>query len=250
MMQDKVATSMLAHTPPLGTPLSTETDRDVRLVGTGDYVMRHDKRLLITCEHVARVKPIHYRLYGSDNVFAHQGPGMMDQHPVDTSFAEIGDAAWAACEHQAATIPYDRFAANHHLAQPEELIFYRGYAGENAHYAFGQHQTNATGYCTQEKKDTSDGEIFELFWEPEHIQFASGTLDEVKAAIKLDDARGFSGSLVWNTRYLEVTNIERRKWSPEDAVVTGLLRRWDRNTRSLLVWRVEHLRAWLDKNLL
>ena len=63
--------------------------------------------------------------------------------------------------------------------------------------------------------------------------------------LKFENACGFSGSLVWNTRYLEVTR-QNLEWSPEDAVVTGLLRRWDQETKTLLVWRVEHLRMWLD----
>lgn len=54
-----------------------------------------------------------------------------------------------------------------------------------------------------------------------------------------------SGSLVWNTRYLE-TRESGRNWSPDDAVVTGLLRRWDEKTKTLLVYRVEHVRTWLD----
>jgi hypothetical protein len=34
-------------------------------------------------------------------------------------------------------------------------------------------------------------------------------------------------------------------WRPEDAAVTGLLRRYDASTGTLLAWRVEHLLAWL-----
>ena len=56
-----------------------------------------------------------------------------------------------------------------------------------------------------------------------------------------------SGSLVWNTKFLEVTQTGET-WDPErHAVVTGMLRRWDQDTSSLLVWRVEHLLNWLGK---
>lgn len=244
-INDSVADAMLAHTRSFGTPLGTETDRTVRLVGTGSYVQREARRTLLTCEHVAREQPMHHRFNGSDDVFEHPGPWTMDKHPIDTAFAPVGDPLWQVCQHRAAAIPFGRFATTHRLSQPEELLFFRGYAGENARYAFGVHQTNASGYCTQEKKGTGDTQIFELFWEPENTQVTSGTSAAARDEVKWENARGFSGSLVWNTRYLEVTG-QGLAWSPEDAVVTGLLRRWDEETRTLLAWRVEHLRSWLN----
>ncbi|MFG1364056.1 hypothetical protein [Xanthobacter versatilis] len=244
-INDQVADAMLVHTRPFCTPLGTETERLVRLVGTGYYIQREVRCILLTCEHVAREQPMHYRFNGADNVFQNPGPWTMDKHPIDAAFAPINEPLWQACPHQAAAIPFGSFASMHRLSQPEELLFFRGYAGENARYAFGVHQTNASGYCTQEKKGTGDDQIFELFWEPENTQMTASTSIAARTEMKWEDARGFSGSLVWNTRYLEVTG-EGRKWSPDDAVVTGLLRRWDDETRTLLVWRVEHLRAWLS----
>ena len=244
-INNSVSDAMLAHTKSFGTPLGTQTNTTVRLIGSGAYVAREDRRLLLTCEHVAREQPIHYRFHGSEDVFEHRGAWTVDRHPIDAAYAIIDDAAWTACAHRASTIPYGRFAPVHRIVEPAELLFFRGYAGENAHYAFGVHETNATGYCTQEKKGTGDAEVFELFWEPQHTKFTSGTSSEAQAEIKFDDARGLSGSLVWNTRYLEVTEAGRT-WSPNDAVVTGLLQRWDQQTKTLLVWRVEHLRRWLD----
>lgn len=244
-ISDKVTADMLMHTRPFVTPLGTETESTVRLVGTGSYIQRNERRILLTCEHVARVQPMHYRFYCSDDVFEHPGPWTMDRHPIDAAFAPISVAGWSATAHRGATIPFARFAAAHSTVEQAELLFFSGYAGENAHYAFGIHQTNRTGYCTQKKKGTGDKQIFELFWEPEHTQFTSGTSSDVRAEMKFEKAGGFSGSLVWNTRYLEISR-QNATWSPEDAVVTGLLRRWDKGTKTLLVWRVEHLWAWLD----
>ena len=113
----------------------------------------------------------------------------------------------------------------------------------------GIHETNGTGYCSQEKEPAQpDSQIFEIFWEPENSEFSGGTSENAKPQIRFDDPAGFSGSLVWNTRYLEMT-AEGRKWSPEDAVVTGILRRFDPDTKSLLVLRAEHLRNWVEKQL-
>jgi hypothetical protein len=245
-IKQEVAEAMLAHTRPFVTPLGTETPETVRLVGTGSYAGIEDQRFLLTCDHVAREQPMHYRFNGSENVFEHPGPWTMDRHPIDAAFAPIGPAHWSATSHQAAAIPFTRFASKHESVEQAELLFFRGYAGENARYAFGVHQTSGTGYCTQEKIGTGDGNIFELFWEPDKTEFTSGTSDEARAEMKFEDARGFSGSLVWNTRYLEISRAGGRTWTPDDAVVTGLLRRWDQNTKTLLVWRGEHLYAWLQ----
>ena len=241
--RESVTDAMLEHTKQFVTPLSTETATSIRLVGTGSYV-QHEKRMLITCEHVARVQPMHYRFLDSTNVFAPNGNWTMDEHPIDAAFVPISDSDWEACTHNAAAVPYSRFAKSHAIVERAELLFFRGYSGENAHYGFNEHLTNGSGYCSQVKDVAENAQFFEIFWEPKHTQFTKGTSAEACAAVKFEDPAGFSGSLVWNTRFLEVSR-QNRKWAPKDAVVTGLLRRWDSDTKSLLVWRVEHLRAWL-----
>jgi hypothetical protein len=168
----------------------------------------------------------------------------MDLHPIDAACAPITNAAWQAVTHQAQPVPFAKFAKTHQTVQIEEPLFFRGYAGQNAHYAFGVHQTNGTGYCAQEVANSGDAQMFEMFWDPQQTEFTSGTNADARANHKNDDARGFSGSLVWNTRFLEI-EATGAQWTPDDAVVTGLLRRWDVDTKTLLVWRVENLRAWL-----
>jgi hypothetical protein len=248
-ISDDVTQAMLEHTRPFTTPLTTETDSTVRLIGSGSYIQHMDKRLLLTCEHVAcehvaRQKPVNFRFFGSENVYKSLDPWIMDAHPFDAAVQAISDRTWSATVHRAAVIPGARLAIRHQTSHQAELLFFRGFAGENACYGFGIHEANATGYCTQEVVDSGDGQFFEMFWEPQQTSFASGISDEARAAMKLDNPGGFSGSLVWNTRFLQVLNAGG-SWAPQDAVVTGLLRRWDTSTKTLLVWRVEHLRAWL-----
>ncbi len=96
--------------------------------------------------------------------------------------------------------------------------------------------------------DATSSEVFEIFWEPGMAAFTARTSDETKANMKVEKPPGFSGALVWNTRFWEVS-ASGREWRPDDAVVTGLLRRWDRDTKTLLVLRVEHLQEWLDQHL-
>ena len=135
------------------------------------------------------------------------------------------------------------------MADQTEILFFRGYAFENSHYGFGVHEANGSGYCSQEKVVSQpDPQIFEMFWEPEKTEFTEGAPAEVRENVKYNNPEGFSGSLVWNTRLMEVEAAGRR-WSPDDAVVTGLLRRWDPNTKTLLVLRIEHLRTWIEAQI-
>jgi hypothetical protein len=241
-----VCDQMREYTRPFVTPLTTETDTEVRLVGTGSYVLWDRDCLLLTCEHVAKEQPMHYRFFGSDDVFVCQGHWEMDAHPIDTAVTVIPDTAWEACEHRADKITSERFASKHSISEQAELMFFRGFAGENAHYAFGVHEANGTGYTSQEKLGSGDDQIFEIFWQPSDIQYTENTSAGTKRAIRHENPEGLSGSLVWNTRYLEMyTKVGT--WSPCDAVVTGIVRRWDPNTNSLLVWRVEHIRDWINQ---
>lgn len=243
-IQDDVAAHMTVHTRPFTTPLTTETPQTVRLVGTGNYLKLGGQHLLLTCQHVATTRPMHYRFFGDDSVFEYPGPWRMNPHPIDAAEAPISDQAWTAVAHKAATVPVSMFASKHQPKEQAELLFFLGFAGENADYGFEIHQTNGSGYCSQEKVNTGDAQNFEIFWEPSNTRYANGVSEEARAAVKFCNPQGFSGSLVWNTRYLEMSGAGV-KWTPADAVVTGLLRRWDDQTKTLLVWRVEYLLAWL-----
>lgn len=244
-----VADAMTAHTRPFVTPLTYSSDTGVHLVGSGSFVIFEGRRILLTCEHVRAKGGVDYLLYGSeDDIPKHPGPWKEDGgSSLDVAVAGMSDPLWNATRHSAMLVPYERFAAKHQPVHKEELLFFRGFAGENARYAFGVHEANGTGYCSQQKQvsDVPDPSVFEIFWQPQETKIALRANDEARRAIKFDAPGGFSGSLVWNTRYLECRK-SGRAWTPESAVVTGLLRRWDPGTKTLLVWRVENLRDWLE----
>lgn len=242
-----VTDRMIEHVRPFGTPLSTASEEDVRLIGSGTFVECETGKALLTCEHVARHRPIHNRFYGSDDVYELPGEWLVDPHPMDVGILNIRSESWRDLSGRAKAIPLERFARRHDPV-PDDLLFFRGFSGENARYGFGVHETNATGYCTQEKRDSGDHCIFELFWEPQQTQITDGTPHAAREQTKFENPEGFSGSLVWNTRYAEVTRAGGT-WEPEDAIVSGLLRRWDQKTKTLLVWRVEHLREWLEQKM-
>ncbi len=246
-INDRLSTAMLNYVRPFVTPLSREHDATVRTVGTGTYVALPSGRTLLTCEHVSREAALGLRFWESTtgNVFGLPGPWISDANPAaDIAYHELSPSVWVADTHHAAAVPFCRFAARHHLAVPEELLFFMGFAGENSRYGFGQHEAYGSAYLSQQKLGSGDAEVFEMLWVPGAAHFATSASEQAKASMAVEDAKGFSGSLAWNTRYLETT-AQGRAWTPQDAVVTGLVRRWDQKTKTLLIWRVEHVRAWL-----
>lgn len=241
-----VTDAMSRHTRPFIVPLSKESEQRVWLEGTGSYVRMGNHRVLLTCEHVSMTGPLDYRFNGSKDVYR-VSQGVVETKPLDISFVRLSDQAWNATRHKADTIPYERFAPRHYSANKNELMFFHGFAAENSGFAFETLTSNASAYVSQQKEDAvPDEKIFEMFWEPQKTAFTETTSLAQRINVRCNNSGGFSGSLVWNTRFLETT-AKGRKWTPDDAVVTGLLQRWDTSTKTLLVLKVEHLRKWLEE---
>lgn len=213
-------------------------------LGTGTFIKRDDIQL-ITCEHVARLNPSAYFLDDQGSSQLQPGPWRTDRATSkDVAIASLPEEEWRGISAKAQPLSMTKFA-QHHAPVERELIFFRGIAGQNANY-IGNFGVDAiiSGYCSQEELETGDDQVFEILWNPEETAVTFGTSDDVRACVKYSNPAGFSGSLVWNTRFVEL-GCDLERWSPCDAVVTGLLRRFDEETNTLLVWRVEHLHAWL-----
>lgn len=244
---DRVTEDMRFHTRPFASPISTSDEETVRLTGSGNFVETKGERALLSCEHVTRHKPVEYRLFGQDTVYRLLRL-IEEEPPVDLAVGFVPKEVWEQ-NTSAKAIPYARFAQRHAPSATEELMFLRGYAGENSAYGFGILASNGTGYCTQVKPiDPIDNRRFEIHWDPEQVCYTSAASAEDRKAVRAVDPHGLSGSLVWNTRFLEVST-SGDTWTPDNAVITGLADRWDPDEKTLLVHRVEFIRSWLDENL-
>jgi hypothetical protein len=239
---DSVTEEMRCHTRPFVTPLINKKN----LVGSGNYVLLDNEAHIMTCQHVAVHGSMDYRFHGSDKTFSNHGKWYVVSPPVDFALASLEHDQLDSPDHFAKGVPYERFAQKHELFDCFEIIVFRGYSLENSSSLGGISETNGSAYCSQEKKDTGNTEYFEIFWDPENTQYTDATTCEQKERVKFQNPKGFSGSLVWNTRYREVTS-NGRKWTPQDAVVTGIVHRWDCSTKTLLVYRVEHIRHCVTK---
>lgn len=239
---DVVADRMKVFTRPFVTPLIQDVVGTRPRVGTGTFIDQNGVSVL-TCEHVARHAPFLYQFNGNEPLVELPATWRADPFPIDAATAIVHAELWGTVPHLAQPLSLSCFAARHDPVE-HEVFFFRGASDENVTVGAVHSRIIPSGYCTQEKPGGGDAKVFELLWEPLETTVTQGTSDEVAKLFKYDDPAGFSGSLVWNTRFVE-KGCDLSKWSPGDAVVTGLLREWDTGTKTLLVWRVEHLLAWL-----
>ena len=239
---DTIADKMKVFTRPCVTILASPSGGPTE-IGTGTFIEKDGVKLL-TCEHVARFNPSAHFVDESGTTEVQPGIWCVEPDPsIDAAVARMSPEKWSRISGSARPLPMSKFAAKHTEVQ-HEIFFFRGIAGENAHFsAFGD-DAILTGYCSQEKKHAGDTNKFEILWSPRNATVTSGTDSDVRARFKYENPAGFSGSLVWNTRFVEL-GCDLSNWSPCDAAITGLLRRYDADTATLLAWRVEHLLRWL-----
>ena len=243
---DGITDRMRAHTRAFVTAVSSRVGSYPKLIGSGSYVVRDGQRLLLTCEHVAKQPDLEHQFWASDRQWPIREPFTLKPDPIDAAWWVVPDEMWSGTKHASQAIPYERFAPWHSLADPAEVLFFRGFAGENAYYDWVDYHTPGSGYCSQEKRDVKhDPRIVEILWEPEKTTITSTTTEESRQRMKFSDPAGFSGSLLWNTRYVEC-RLAGQEWHPGRAVVTGLVRRYDPATSTVLALRVEHLRAAME----
>lgn len=239
-MCHQVVQKMLEHVRHFVTPISKVINHDHgEAWGTGSYIEINSRRFLITNEHVAKKLISHsigHQFCESDSVVRCLNPMVALPAPEDVAVALIEEDVWNICQHRAATIPYTRFAPKH-APVDGELLFMAGYSGERSFFSFGTLVSPGTPYLTQEVvMPTTEGDPvfhFALHYLPDK---ASSTEERARG---LPDPHGFSGSLIWNTRFVEVTSVGG-VWTPEDAVITGIVWGWPSGEGCLIATRVEH----------
>jgi hypothetical protein len=241
----RVTEEMKEFTKPFVTPLSKVIDDNYgELWGTGNYVELLKKPHLLTNEHVARILRDHsigHQFLDNDSVFRTRNPFRCFEWPIDATISLIDDEVWTSQPHRSRPIPEDRWALAHTPVQGE-ILFLKGYSGAESRFLFGSLFSRATSYCWQQVALPAGDDRF-----ASRFHFAIDYRPDRATPLDgrdLPTPPGFSGSLVWNTRFVERTQANQ-PWSPDCAQVTGLVWGWPSSEACLVATRAEYVRSFL-----
>ena len=235
------SSQMLAHVAKFMAPISKALAEDHGVHhGTGSFCEFGGKKFILTNEHVAREQAtvqLAYTQHGSEAVlkilksFYSLGP------PVDVAVSHIEDAIWHTHSKGAQPIPSSRFGLQHAPADGE-LLFLAGYSGERSVFGYDQLNSRGTPYLTQECSYTGDG-FDPAYHFAIHYNPAGATRIDGKSG-GLPKPDGLSGSLVWNTRVVEMLT-SGQPWTPDAAYVTGIVWGWPTDSACLVATKVEQM---------
>jgi len=238
---DDVNNQMIRHVRPYITPLFKSSIQPRSLVGSGSFIRTGKTQSILTCEHVIRGKEMDFILSGNQTPYGIGHSLASYPEPIDLELASIKPGNWLNVVHNSKSICESQISRRHAPYCKEEILFIQGFAFENSGLGHGDEIPISTGLATQQKSTgSSDEKIFELFWEPNKMNYSSETDEQTQNIHRHIDPRGISGSLVWDTKFLECT-AQKINWSPAYSTVTGIVQRWDSTTASLICLRSEWL---------
>lgn len=234
-------TRIAAKVAPHTTPISQVVDHNYgEHWGTGSYCESAGKRFLLTNEHVASKLQTHslaHKFWGDDHYFRFRHPFHAIGAPTDTALVRIDDLEWTRFPHRAVPVPAAQFATTHAPVEGE-LLFIAGYSGDRAKFLFDTLVTPGTPYLARECPLPADARCVQDLHFAMHYNPALATPVDPKGR-PLPLPPGMSGSLVWNTRVVE-QRMRGLEWSPEDAMVTGILWGWPSET-CVVATKIEHM---------
>lgn len=242
LCRKKVLQEMIEYVKPFVTPISCAITNDSgELAGSGSYIEINGFKYLITNEHVLISKnssSFTYQFCNNDSVFKITNPIATKEYPVDIAIVRIENAAWNSCIHDSKAIP-ECFIDLEHNPVENELIFTIGFSGEQATFGFNTLFTQGTQYLTQEANFPKD-------YDSSEFHFAIHYLPDQAVSVNINsrgltDAHGISGSLVWNTKFIECTQ-NGNEWKADRARVTGIIWGWSTTYGCLKATKTEFLK--------
>lgn len=245
-----VTRAMCEHVAPFTTPLSKIlSEKEGKLLGSASYMAALGQTLLITNDHnlvnIERTG-IGAQFYGNDQPYrVHQA--ISSPYPFDVGVSRTPHLVWNDANfnpHQASAIPLGRFAPAH-APVDNEVLFFKGYAWQGSKFYFDNLFTTGTCYCVKQVP-LPDWDREEKLEERFHfaLDYRPDLATSLKPGYSLPRPDGFSGSLVWNTHYVEAVT-QGAAWKPEYAEVTGIVWGWPSSAACLVATKVEHVRSCL-----
>lgn len=242
------------------TPISMSTEHGHGVSwGTGTYLDISGRRLLLTNNHVVAQVPNGGRLAHlpgpTDDYVALVNHWCQVPYPTDAACISIPNAGSAGMKESVAySLVEPRFAA-----EQDELFFWIGFPGFTAerHEAptearqrmtrfGGPLETMGLPMLSQIVRDWS-GEKEDAFDPDFHIavHYPNEAQRSVHGPVAtLPNAKGMSGSLLWDTKY--VASLRKStSWSPDDARVCGLVWGALDDSEVVIATKVEHVRQAL-----
>ncbi len=198
----------------------------------------------MTNEHVARAltqNSLGHQFIDDDTVYRATNPFWANGWPFDVALSQIDPKIWTSRPHASAPIPEDRWALAH-APVDGEVLFLKGFSGSQSRFVFGALFNNATSFgCQQIPLPDGDPRFnsrfhFAVDYRPDRATPLDGR--------DLPNPPGFSGSLVWNTRFVECAT-NKVQWSVDHAQVTGLVWGWPSSEGCLIATRGEYVRSVL-----
>jgi hypothetical protein len=211
--------------------------------GTGWLVTAKDRTVLVTCEHVASFQfkgKLGMACYGAD--FGASISAQFELHPSPLDFAWVDASQQVAALGGLSSTTHRSHYADEHAPVDGEYLYVYGFPGEDSYPGYGQHNVQGLGVFSHEvPRDPKlaaayppsiHGNYVCFEWSPERATRLLNTTGD------LTKPNGMSGSPLWNTRYVEVTQ-QGAVWTPEYSRITGIV--WGHHAKSgcLVATRVE-----------
>ena len=228
------------------TPISKDHGDYGEAWGSGVYLRVADQVFILTNEHVARARTatqrLLYKLNGRDDLFAMQGNHVAFPWPLDLALLPVDAKVWSSKEHDSKAISIAQISIAHSTA-PTELLAFGGFSGERSSFHFEMLFTPGTSSVSREVALPEGDDRFDprfhfgLDYKPDLATSVVGNRG-------LPLPPGFSGSVVWNSGFVE-SRVDGKDWVPELARVTGIVWGWPSTQGCLVATRSEYIRSFL-----
>lgn len=227
--------------------------------GTGTYLKIADRHLLLTNNHVIADVPeggcLAHLPGPTDDYVAVVRPWCRVPYPIDVACTPIPSFSSAGMK---GAVPYELIESEY-APEQDEVLFWIGFPGFTAdrHDAPTEARQRMTRFGSSldlpglpmlsQVIRNWNGEDEERFDPAVHV--AVHYPSEARTAAdgpltRLPNAKGMSGSLLWDTKYVESLR-KSTSWSPNDARVCGLVWGVLDDPEVVLATKIEHVRSAL-----
>lgn len=212
--------------------------------GSGSFLQLGGRVFILTNEHVAYARSpsqdLASQLHQQEDIWRIVGKHVDFPLPLDLALLPVPVSMWATT-HGSVAIGVEQIAIAHDPVEGELLAF-SGFAGERVHFHFETLFSEAVCSTAREVPLPRDARFSDRF----HfgLDYRPDLAEDVIGTKGLPLPPGLSGSTVWNTRFVEA-KIADQPWTPDMALVTGVVWGWPTDRGCVVATRAEYVRSFL-----